>query len=287
MMIPEQIELEDKEYRRLSDFIMNRFGIKLPPSKKTLLQCRLQKRLKALHFGSFKQYVDYVFSSKENHDEISLMIDAVSTNKTDFFRETAHFDFLSEQGIRDYLKKTGKNRISIWSAGCSSGEEPYTIAMIMKDYCMINNRFDFSILATDISDRVLEHAVNGIYTEEKAQNIPLDFKRKYLLKGSNIFKNKVKVTPEIQEKVEYRKFNLLSPDYALLGKFDIIFCRNVLIYFDHDVQFRLLGQLTACLNAGGYLFLGHSESITGYTLPLLRIKPTIFQKVMPEQRSRR
>ena len=272
------IQLDDLEYNRLSSFIMSRFGIKLPPNKKTLLQCRLQKRLKSLNHNNFKEYVDYVFSTQGLQEEVSQMIDAVSTNKTDFFREPVHFDFLLESGIKDYIERSGKNKLSIWSAGCSSGEEPYTISMVMKEFSAYNRLIDFNILATDISDSVLQHAVTGIYAEEKTRIIPFDYKKKYLLKGKNGYSNKVRMSPELRSKIDFRKYNLLTTDYTPLGKFDIIFCRNVLIYFERDIQHRLLNQFCKSLNNGGYLFLGHSESITGYTLPLKHIRPTIFFK---------
>jgi chemotaxis protein methyltransferase CheR len=272
------IQLEDQEFVRLSNFIMSQFGIKLPPNKKTLLQCRLQRRLKILNYNSFRQYVDYVFSSQGLREEVSNMIDAVSTNKTDFFREPLHFEFLNEQGISGIINKTGKSKLSIWSAGCSSGEEPYTLAMVMKEFSAAGQFIDFNILATDISDSVLQHAIVGIYTEEKTRTIPYDLKKKYLLKGKNAYSNKVRIIPELRSKIDFRKFNLLTTDYSAMGKFDIIFCRNVMIYFEREVQFRLLKQFCKSLNDGGYLFLGHSESITGYTLPLQHIQPTIFMK---------
>jgi len=272
------VKLEDTEYLRLSSFIKSQFGIKLPPNKRTLIQCRLQKRIKTLHHTSFKEYVNYLFSPGGLREEVSCMIDAISTNKTDFFREPVHFEFLLEKGIGDYREKTRKNKLAIWSAGCSSGEEPYTIGMVMKEFAAENPLFDFNILATDISESVLQHALVGIYNEEKTRTIPLIYKKKYLLKGKNGYSNKVRIIPEIRSKIDFRKYNLLSFDYSALGKFDIIFCRNVMIYFDREVQYRLLEQFCSNLNPGGYLFLGHSESITGYSLPLRHIRPTIFLK---------
>jgi chemotaxis protein methyltransferase CheR len=272
------VQLEHSEYLRLSSYIMSQFGIKLPPHKKTLLQSRLQKRLKALNHNNFKEYVDYVFSSKGQQEEVWNMIDAVSTNKTDFFREPLHFEFLLDRGIREYLELSGKRSLHIWSAGCSSGEEPYTIAMIMKEFSLNNPSFDFRIMATDISSSVLEHAVVGIYNAEKTEIIPMDYKKKYLLKGKNEYVNKVRIGNELRTKIEFRKYNLLTEDYSELGRFDIIFCRNVMIYFERDVQQRLLRQFCRSLNTGGYLFLGHSESITGYKVPLKHLRPTIFQR---------
>lgn len=272
-------ELGDKEFKRLSAFIMSQYGIKLPPNKKALLQSRLQKRLKTLNYSTFKDYVNYVFSADGQRDEVPYMIDAVSTNKTDFFREPLHFDFLMSQGISDYTRNTGRTRLTAWSAGCSTGEEPYTLAMILQEITTADrNLLDFHILATDVSESVLNHAVDGIYNSEKAQVIPLEYKRKYLLKGKNSHANKVRICNDIRSKVSFRKFNLLTTNYSSLGKFDLIFCRNVLIYFEREIQNFVLTQLCNNLHPGGYLFLGHSESIAGYTLPLKHLRPTIFQK---------
>jgi chemotaxis protein methyltransferase CheR len=286
MAIPEKsnfdfdFNLGEKEFRRLSTFIMSQFGIKLPPNKKTLLQCRLQKRLRALHHTSFKEYVDFVFSAEGSKVEISNMIDAISTNKTDFFREPVHFNFLMKEGIKIYLETSGKKNLSIWSAGCSSGEEPYSIAMMMNEYSSSNGFVEYKILATDISNSVLEHARVGIYNSDKIKEMPDDYKRKYLLKGKNKYLNKVRICSELRNNIEFRKYNLLSSDYLIFGSFDIIFCRNVLIYFERDIQFRILKQLCSVLKKGGYLFLGHSESITGFPLPLHHILPTIFTKTV-------
>lgn len=269
-------KLEEREFVRLSNFIMTNYGIKLPPSKKTLLQCRLQKRLGNLNMENFSQYVKYVFSSKGLIEEVPLMIDAVSTNKTDFFREQVHFDFLYNTGIDDYLQGNRFSKLSVWSAGCSSGEEPYTIAMILKEYASQKSSIEFEILATDIASSVLQVGEQGIYDESKAVQVPDEYKKKYLLKGKNDFDKKVKIIQELRSKVQFRKFNLLSTDYSCLGKFDIIFCRNVLIYFERQLQEQLLQRFMRNLKSGGYLFLGHSESITGFNLPLQQIRPTIF-----------
>jgi chemotaxis protein methyltransferase CheR len=273
------ISIDENDFRRLSNFIMTNFGIKLPVNKKTLLECRLQKRIKTLQMSSFKEYTDYVLSSNGLNLEVAQMIDAVSTNKTDFFREPIHFDFLLDQGLKNYLELSGKRKLSVWSAGCSSGEEPYTIAMVLKEYAATTSFIDFNITATDIADTVLQQAILGIYTEEKTQIIPEDYKKKYLLKGINQYKNKMRINSEIRDKIDFRKYNLLSGDYSVLGKFDIIFCRNVLIYFDREVQYRILDQFCRILNKGGYLFLGHSESINGFSLPLKHIKTTMFSKI--------
>jgi chemotaxis protein methyltransferase CheR len=285
--INEAISLGENEYKRLSTFIMSHFGIKLPPEKKTLLQCRLQKRLKSLKLYNFREYVEYVFTPEGRQNEISQMIDAVTTNKTDFFREPSHFDFLLENGLFGYLEKTGKKSLSVWSAGCSSGEEPYTLAMIFKEFALQYPSFDFNITATDISDSVLQLARVGIYNEEKTNVIPLNYKKKYFLKGKNGYANKVRIIPELQSKIDFRKFNLLESDYATLGKFDIIFCRNVLIYFERQVQNHVLNQFSRSLSDNGLLFLGHSESMAGHELPFRLLVPTIFQKNIPFTHSKK
>jgi chemotaxis protein methyltransferase CheR len=207
------------------------------------------------------------------------MIDEISTNKTDFFREAVHFDFLTQTGLREYLSLTGKRRISVWSAGCSSGEEPYTIAMILKEFARREHFVDFTITATDISTRVLQMGMQGIYHESKISEIPFALKKEYFQKGRNNFKQQVRVNSELRNTVNFRHFNLLAPDYSLMGRFDIIFCRNVLIYFERAIQCRIISKLCSQLNSGGYLFLGHSDTTMGFTLPLKTVQPSIFRKL--------
>jgi chemotaxis protein methyltransferase CheR len=271
--------LRDKDFHRLSSFINSNYGIKLPQSKRALLECRLQKRLKANNFDTFSDYIDFVFSPDGQAAEMSKMIDAVSTNTTDFFREQVHFDYLTRTGLKDYILKTGKRKIAVWSAGCSSGEEPYTIAMVLKEYANIQQRIDFSIMATDISTRMLSEGENGIYSENKVSAIPYNIKKEYFQKGKNGYEHQVRIHPNLMKTVNFQKFNLLSADFSSLGMFDIIFCRNVLIYFEKDIQYRIIKNLCQQLNTGGYLFLGHSETTIGFTLPLKTIRPTIFSKI--------
>jgi chemotaxis protein methyltransferase CheR len=273
------VSLGDKDFQRLSTFIINNYGIKLPPSKKTLLECRLQKRLKAYNMISFGDYIDFLFSSAGREKELSNMINEISTNKTDFFREPIHFDFLSHTGLKEYLSKTGKRKISVWSAGCSSGEEPYTIAVILKEYARMEHFIDFTITATDISTKVLQEGMQGIYHEIKISEIPYSIKKEYFQKGRNSFAQQVRVNSDIRRTVDFQHFNLLSSDYTQFGMFDIIFCRNVLIYFERAIQYRIINKLCNQLNSGGYLFLGHADTTMGFTLPLKTIQPSIFIKL--------
>jgi chemotaxis protein methyltransferase CheR len=270
--------LRDKDFHRLSTYINSNYGIKLPQSKRALLECRLQKRLKANNIANFSDYIDFVFSPEGQAWEMSKMIDAVSTNTTDFFREPVHFEFLTRSGLKEYISKTGKRKLSVWSAGCSSGEEPYTIAMVLKEYANTQQRIDFSITATDISTRMLSEAENGIYNENKVSAIPYTIKKENFQRGKNDFEHQVRIHPSLMKTVNFQKFNLLSPDYSSLGMFDIVFCRNVLIYFEKEIQYRIIKNICQQLNPGGYLFLGHSETTIGFTLPLRTIRPTIFSK---------
>lgn len=276
-MINSLIEISKWEFDRLGSFIMSQYGIKMPASKRIFLQCRLQKRLKDLNIDNFGDYSEFLFSPQGLEVEMPMMIDAISTNTTDFFRESHHFDFLLTQGLDQYCNRTGTG-ISAWSAGCATGEEPYTLAMIMKEYSG-KKHIEFDIMATDISQSVLLHAAMGIYSEDKIQSIPEAYRKKYLMKGLGSYANKVRISSEIREKISFRSFNLKGNDFKSLHQFDIIFCRNVLIYFERNVQEEVLRNLCDKLLPKGYLFLGHSESIAGMDLPLIPIRPTVFQKV--------
>lgn len=271
--------LSDRDFNRLSNFIMQEYGIKMPPVKKVLLQSRLQRRLKALNFISFKDYVDYVFSPQGQQEEVIHMMDVVSTNKTDFFREPVHFEYLANHVLPQLLTKSTDCHLKLWSAGCSSGEEPYTIAIILSEFAKKNRNIDFSILATDISTRMLKIAVEAIYDEHKIQVIPEELKKKYFLRSKNRQEKKVRIIPELRNKITFRRLNLISDRYQLFEKYDIIFCRNVLIYFEREIQYEILQRLCLYLKTNGYLFLGHSESIIGFNLPLKTIMPTVFIKI--------
>ena len=269
-------QLSQKEFDKLSRFINYEYGIKMPVEKKTMLQCRLQKRLRDLKIESFGDYIDLVFSQEGKKTELIHMIDVVTTNKTDFFREPAHFDYLSSVILPEMAYK---NRIKLWSAGCSSGEEPYTMAIVLNEYNRENGKPDFQILGTDISSRMLLKAANAIYTEDKIFNIPFELKKRYFLRSKDRKINKVKVIKDLRSKIYYQRLNFIDHSYDVNESFDIIFCRNVLIYFDRITQEKVINRLCEKLNYGGYFFLGHSESIMGMAVPLKQVKPTIYKKI--------
>ena len=274
-----QRELGTGEFNRLSKFIMNEYGIKMPPEKKVMLQSRLQRRLKALNLTNFKEYVDYVFSPAGQIEEVIHMMDVVSTNKTDFFRESAHFDYLLTDALPELLSIHQYRNINILSAGCSSGEEPYTIAITLSEYKEKHTGFDFSIDASDISTQMLNIAAMGIYSEEKIKEVPHAIKVKYFLRSKNREEKKVRIIPQLRNKIRFFRQNLLQMPSGQAPEYQIIFCRNVLIYFDRENQLSILSRLCSQLIDGGFLFLGHSESITGFDLPVVHIKPTIFKKI--------
>jgi len=268
------------EFNKLSSFILTNYGIKLPITKKTMLEGRLQKRLRALNLFSFREYCDYVFSPEGQQTEVMQMIDVVTTNKTDFFREAVHFDFLSNNVLPKYCSSSFSAKpFKVWSAGCSTGEEPYTLAMVMSEFLEKYSGFDFNIFATDISGRALNAAAIAVYTKEKVSPVPYILKKKYLLKSKDEEKKTVRIIPELRTKVNFKRFNFLDSHQTFTQKFNVIFCRNVLIYFDRPTQEKVILSLCSKLESGGYLFLGHSESISNMNLPLVQIQPTTFKKI--------
>ncbi len=270
------IQLKDSEFQQLSNYIFTNYGIKMPPAKKVMLQSRLQKRLRHLNLSNFKAYIDFVFSKEGSH-EIVHMMDVVSTNKTDFFREPTHFEFMQEVVLPELYEKHQKD-IKIWSAGSSSGEEAYTITMVMEEFIEKNGHVNYQIIGSDISTDMLQRAINGVYKMEKTITIPADLKKKYLLKSKDSQKKLVRVKPKLRTKVNFFRLNLMDHVYNAPKNFDIVFCRNTLIYFERDTQEKVINRLCDHLKPGGYFILGHSESITNMQVPLINIKPTIFRK---------
>ena len=272
--------MTDEDFGKLSTFIYDELGIKMPYVKKIMLQSRLYKRLVDLKIGTFKDYIEFVFSKEGQEEEIIKMIDLITTNKTEFFRESSHFDFLSGTALPEICgDRQNRKLIRIWSAGCSSGEEPFTIAIVLKEFLENHPEFDFDIFATDISLRILQKASTAIYTEDRISTIPLELKRKYFLKSKDQTAKTVRLIPEIRSKVTFHRMNFMDPYYNIDREFDFIFCRNVLIYFDRDTQQQVITKLSARLRKDGIFFLGHSESITNMVVPLRQIKPTIFRKI--------
>lgn len=271
------------EFQRLSAFIESEYGIKLPPDKQTMLEARLRKRLRALGMSSFAEYCAYVFESHDGEDEFVFMMDAVTTNKTDFFREPAHFEHLVRTILPDMITKRGTGLaqpLMIWSAGCSTGEEPYTLAMVLAEFTRHypGIQFEYVILATDLSTRVLYIAQRGVYDEQRIQPIPSDLRRLYLLRSRERKRGLVRIIPELRARVRFRRLNLMEDNFGFREPMDIIFCRNVIIYFDRPTQERLINNFHRHLCPGGYIFMGHSETLNGLNVPFKQVAPTIYQK---------
>jgi len=274
-MMPEKIFL------RFSTFIQNELGIKMPDAKKTMLQARLQKRLRKLEMTSFEQYCAYVFSTRGMREELPHMIDVVTTNKTDFFREPQHFDYLTGVIVPEMIRThdTGiRKKAMIWSAGCSSGEEVYTLAMVLNEFCLRRPDFQFDIMGTDISTRMLKSAALGIYTHERVEPVPLPMRKKYLLRSKDRKKDLVRIVPELRALTLFRRLNFMEEDFGIRQSMDIVFCRNVLIYFDRSTQEKVLTRISRHLIPGGYLFTGHSETLNGLNVPLVQKTSTVYRK---------
>jgi chemotaxis protein methyltransferase CheR len=210
--------------------------------------------------------------------EIVPLIDVVTTNKTDFFREPQHFDFLAGKALPEMAARNG-NQLLIWSAGCSTGEEPYTLAMVLSEYAETHPGFRFRILATDISTAVLAKAEKGVYTEEVISPVPAALKRKYFMRSRDRDSNRVRVVPELRQLVEFRRLNFMEDDYGLAEKADAIFCRNVIIYFDRPTQERILNKLSHHLVPRGYMFVGHAETLHDMNLPLAPVAPALYRRL--------
>lgn len=271
--------LTDTDFDRLSQFVFQQSGIKMPPVKKIMLQSRLQKRLRELKISSYKEYADYLFSPQGQENEIIHMLDVVSTNKTDFYREPVHFEFLQNEILPEFVKENPIQNFKVWSAGCSSGEEPYTIAITLNEFQMSHLKFKYSILGTDISLQILQKAALAVFKEDRICHIPLKIKTKYFLRSKDREHRTVRVVSELRNKIKYERLNFMDESYHVLDKFEVIFCRNVLIYFDRATQEKVINRLCQKLKSGGYLFIGHSESILGMNLPLQQIKPTIYKRL--------
>jgi chemotaxis protein methyltransferase CheR len=278
---PGSFALSDALLARLGEFIEGEFGIKTPPSKRSLLEGRLSKRLRALGMGSFEEYWDYLVSEDGRLQELPHFSDLVSTHKTEFFRERQHFDTLAAKILPD-LASTGvgaREPLVAWSCGCSTGEEPHTLAMVLDDFrIQRGGHFDFQVLATDVSEPAIQRALRGVYHEATVKPVPEPFKRRYLMRGSGEKENLVRIAPELRARIRYRVLNLMEAAYGMPLGIHLIFFRNVLIYFDKPLQERIILHLKEHLAPGGHLFLGHSESIFGFPHGLTQVEPTIYRK---------
>ena len=269
--------LKSRDFSRLAQFIEGYSGIRIPPTKKTMVEGRLRRRLRALGLADMTDYCRYLFDQDGLEHEAVHVIDAVSTNKTDFFREPQHFRFLTARVLPDLLRYEGRP-IKVWSAASSIGAEAYTIAMVLAEFADKHPGVDFSIFATDICTEVLEQGRRAVYPADMAEPIPKDLRHRYLLRARDPQRNEVRVVPRLRAKVKFGHLNLMGDSYPMPRDMDLIFCRNVLIYFDRPTQGKVLGRLCGHLRPGGYLFLGHSETLSGHGLPVRQVDNAVFVK---------
>ncbi|MGE0642100.1 MAG: protein-glutamate O-methyltransferase CheR [Nitrospira sp.] len=262
------------EFQRFRALIYDVSGISLGDQKQSLLASRLSRRLRDLGLATFSEYYAHVMGDS-TRDEFTKMLDLISTNKTDFFREPKHFDYLRDQILPEM---TAGKCIRIWSSACSTGEEPYTIAMTLYDAVSDPSQWDFKILATDLSTRVLAKAAAGIYDEERVRDVPADTVRRHFLRGRGKSEGQLKVKPHLISMIRFQRLNLMDDHYPIKSPLDLIFCRNVMIYFDRPTQEKLINKFHNYLRPGGYLFIGHSESLQWVSHRFHPLAPTIYRR---------
>lgn len=274
-----QTALSPASFARFAHFITTELGIKMPDSKLTMVESRLLRRVRDLGMQSLEQYAEHFFASS-SREEREHFINAITTNKTDFFREPQHFAFLRDVVLPAASRAaiTRSVRFKAWSAGCSSGEEPYTLAMVLADYAGRSPGFDFAILGTDISTKVLDSARVAVYQDSQVLPVPAEFRRKYLLRGRSKVERMARVVPELRRKVSLHHLNLMDDDYGIKDVFDAVFFRNVMIYFDKSTQEAVINKICRNLAPGGYLFAGHSESLAGLDIPIRQVQTAIYRK---------
>lgn len=268
-------DITDAEFKQLAQYIHTRYGIHLKEEKKALLTGRLQNILIENKCKTYSDYFNLIQQDKTGQ-LVTQLVNRITTNHTYFMREVDHFDYFRDT-IVPYLKSSVKDKdLRIWSAGCSSGEEPYTLAMILKDSFHSEELFwDTQILATDISQEVLEKAKKGQYTKEQLADVPLNWKKNYFRELN--YENNV-VSDKIKNNVIFRRFNLMDEVFPFKKKFHVIFCRNVMIYFDNKTRTELVNKFYEATQPGGYLLIGHSESLKRETTPYKYILPAVYRK---------
>lgn len=275
----DKFEFDDKDFEYIREMVIESAGIHLTEAKRELVYGRLSKRLRALELNSFRQYCDILKSG--DTEEFARCVNAITTNVTSFFRENHHFEYLSEVVLPELVRKNetqSKRELRVWSAGCSSGEEPYSIAITIMECLPSPNNWDIKILATDLNSEILDVARTGIYKSELLENVPTGRRNRWFQKGTGSNEGFVRVVPEIRELLHYRKLNLTGP-WPMQKSFDIIFCRNVVIYFNQETRRTLVNRFVDFLKDDGHLFVGHSESLLGITDRLKSVGRTIHKKL--------
>jgi chemotaxis protein methyltransferase CheR len=272
--------LSERHFAKLASYIEKYSGIKMPPGKRTMVEGRLRRRVRATGHTSFAKYCDYLFNDGGLKTESVHLIDAVTTNKTDFFREPEHFRLLADKFVPEIVAQSGgRSPVKVWSAASSIGAEPYTLAMVLADLAQRVSGLRWSLIATDICTEALASAISGIFPEDMIRPVPPDMRSRYVLRSKDRARAEVRIAPALRAMVQFARLNLMEAPYPFDRDMDIIFLRNILIYFDKPTQKSVLANLCTHLRTGGYLFLGHSETLAGFDLPLELAGPTVFRKI--------
>ncbi len=266
--------ISTEEYQQFRRLIYDESGIELGDQKQTLVASRLSNRLRELGLKTFSDYYGQVVEDP-SREEFTRLLDLISTNKTDFFREPKHFEFLRDRILPELAQE---KRVRIWSSACSTGEEPYTIAMTLFEHARNPDQWDFKILASDLSTRVLAKAAAGTYGEDRFRDVPPEVLRRHFLRGRGNSAGFFKVKPHLAAVIQFRRLNLMDSEFPIKSPLDLIFCRNVMIYFDRPTQETLVNKFHRYLKPGKYLFIGHSESLQWVNHTFKSLAPTIYQK---------
>ncbi|REK56580.1 MAG: chemotaxis protein CheR [Thermobacillus sp.] len=268
------IGITEKEFERLAAYVKQSFGLHLGKEKKMLVLGRLGRVLQTLNMKSFTDYLDYVTADRTGQAAVTL-INRLTTNHTFFMREADHFDYFRDRVLPEIMPRLKDKDLRVWSAGCSTGEEPYTLAMLIDEYLdSARTGWDTTLLATDISEHVIRQAVRGVYPAESVELLPKRWRLSYFVPHGT---DQYAVTGRIRKEVVFRRFNLMDP-FPFRRRFHVIFCRNVMIYFDEHTRRQLIRKFYDSLVPGGYLFIGHSETINRFESPFKYVKPSVYRK---------
>lgn len=275
---PDSTRISPRAFARIAQFIEGHAGIKMPATKKLLVEGRLMRCVRASAFDSIDAYCEFILSDAATEADVRELVNALTTNKTDFFREPGHFDYIAGKILPQFVAE-GIARARCWSAAASSGMEAYTLAMVLADYAERHHGPDFEILATDIDTNVLAEARRGIYPLASLAPVPSDMRARYVVRANDPGRQEARIVADLRRRIAFARLNLMDSHYPVGAPMDLILCRNVLIYFDKAVQAQVIGRLCRTLRPGGYLVLGHSETIMGLDLPLETVASTVFRRI--------
>ena len=270
--------LRRSDFDRIAAYVYRECGIRLPPVKITMIEGRLRRRVRAHDHSSLGDYCGWLFDGDNLATEREHLLNAVTTNKTDFFRDPKHFDYLVGTALPQ-MRDAGIDRLRVWSAACSTGAEPYTLAMLLDAFAQDRQGPNYGILATDLDSEVLRIARRGVYPAAMLDPVPAGLRARYAMRANDPKRGEMRIAANLRAAIGFAQMNLMDERYPVGDPMDIVFCRNVLIYFDKPTQEKVVRRLTECLRPGGLLFLGHSESIAGFDLPLKTVANTVFARV--------